>query len=205
MPSGVYETNGQQQHRAAEKIGRYKIFGITTKDIDYYFYIGVSRNYLCKIKSYLSWKSKQPQFDNELLSHIRSVSEIQVIQLEALPKDWDEKTARKYLEVNYLDKYTDLKNTHKHFNYIKTEPVFEKISKEVKSEIVKLYQEGLTCKEISEAVGFEESRIKYVLKKNNSNKKALFETIKKEYDGTNLKQLIDKYSLSRYYVNELKK
>jgi hypothetical protein len=204
-PSGVYPRTIYNTKQPI-KLGFYKIFGLFQKDSIYPFYYGVSRNYLCQIKSYIVYRSRKHDLpNNELFNKVREIQFLfDIRQLETLPKDFTFDQAKKHLQKNYIDREIPTLTNSNNFIENPYKPIKPNLTKEVKSVITDAYKSGVKVKTISEEMNIPESRIRYTIRVAGVNSKRKFNKIKEEYtNGRSLESIVEEYGLSRYKINKL--
>ena len=204
MPSGVYI---RTKNREREKLGRFKIFGFTDDTSECYWYLGVSKQYLCKIKSFYVYQAKRETGNNKLFSRIRDLNyEFDVVEIEALPKDFTFKDAKLYLQDEYLDIYPEeeLENKQSYCFCNKREVINHHTSNDLKKQVSDLYLSGVKTDIISSRLGVAEKTIRSILRTKKTNKKSIYIKALDEFKkGVSLDGLQDKYNLTNYMVNKI--
>jgi len=196
----------------ATKSGRYKVFGLTTRDSNEYFYLGITLNYLCDIKSYYTYTArKQKHIGNALFDKIRELKcQFETKELELLPKDYDYEKAKLHLQKYYLDRYAnqeDCELTNKmSYCFCPKEVERPHQPEEIKKQICELYSSGVKSKDIAEALKLNRVTVQSILSYKGLNKKSIYEKALIEYrSGKLLDEVAQEYNLSRYMINKLYK
>lgn len=179
------------------KLGIYKIYGLTKESLDHYFYIGVTKNYLCKIKSYIKWASKNNTLGDSLL--YKKLKEynfrFMIEEIELLPDHFTEKDAKLYLQENYLDVYKPETN-FMNFCYCNGDRK-RHLSKEQIEEIVELYKYKIPIEEIAEKYNVKITTIRQHIRKLGLSKKQIIkEIINKIINGYSISKIKEEYSLT---------
>lgn len=208
MPQGQYERRPEMFHR--EKLGRFKVFGLSKENSCEYFFLGVSKNYLCKIKSYMIYTARNNKhIGNKVYDTIRELDyKINITEIEALPKEFHFEQAKLYLQSNYLDKQYDQLTNKATYCFCNPIPSKNKQTpKEIRNQICEAYKEGKTTNEISQEFNIPRKRINTILTNNKSNKRAILNEAIKFYKENkfNLKLVVQNYpSLSKYMLEKVK-
>lgn len=198
--------SGNRDERGESLNKRFKVYGLTDPESDHYWYLGISKQFLCNVKSYLSWRSKTDKDElisnSQLMRKIRSVKYFEIKLIELLPRDWDFEKSKLYLQTEYLDKYgVDCNtNTFCFCNRASEKPM---TPRDIRLEICKKYEAGIKSKELAVEYNLSRIQITNMVRSNKSGKSYLFERAKSEYNGNNIEYLIEKYNLSDYMVKKL--
>lgn len=191
-------------NRPTIKLGTYKIFSFERNGVPFYF--GVSKNFLCKIKTFYCWRAKNRVVDtenNKLFDYIQLINyDFEIKELEILT-GYSRKEARLYLQEKYLDnKSCDILNVLD-FCYCQKEVLNHRLPMELKQNMIDDYLLGLKTQEIAKKYGVEQTKIITILRTNKMNKKKLFQMACNEYNGNNLDTISKKYNLSKYMKEKL--
>ena len=188
------------------KSKRYKVFGCYEYDATEYFYLGTTLNYLCNIKSYLIYASKkQMHLGNPLFDKIRSINfKFNIEELEMLPKEFTFEEAKLYLQEHYLDNKTENLLNKKNFCFCRPEVKNHHQPKEIKQQIIELYQSGVKTKDICEAFNLRMVTVQSILTCAGQNKKAQFMRALEEYkNGKTLDEVACEYNLTNYLTQKI--
>lgn len=208
-PSGVYIRKPENNKRNSEKKNRYKIMAFSNKGTKDYWFYGVTKSYKSNYKYYYLWASKQnfPQNHHNLLfNKIKELNyEFDVHELELLPKDYNYKQAKLYLQEHYLNICTGLTNKMNYTFEKEYRADKRKLTDEIKERIFSLYSSGVNTREIAEMIGISKNVVVYTLRKNNKNKKSYFDKALFELQTgkLTLRDIRIKYDFSRYLMKKL--
>lgn len=190
------------------KLGIYKIFGFTTIDNPKcYFYIGVSKNFLTKVKHCYIYQSKNRLWMNNILyNKIKELDyKFNIIEIEKLPKEFSFKDAKLHLQNNYLkDNMNNLVNTQE-YCFCKQPPTKHMLPLKTRKEIASMYRCGIKPTYIAETLNVPKHTIEQVLARQGVNKKKLIEeAIIKYKDGMSLESIKLEYNFSEHIMNKIK-
>lgn len=160
-----------------EKLGVYKIYGLIDPDTKDIFYVGVTKNYLCKRLEIhlngirrLNTKSEKDLYIKSILDRGQKP---QIKELDLLPEEKETLKRGNIIEVKTIEnKYIKLYGiTNKKLNTFKGKPV--KIDRsEMIDTIIKLKNENLSTDQIVKKSGYKKSTVYYYLKKIGGGKKS---------------------------------
>lgn len=158
--------SGNYKHKGRTKKGIFKIFGLTTHDLDYYFYVGTTSNYLTKIKHFYIYQAKSGKMkDNLLFKKIVELDyKFDIVELEILSEDHTFQDAKLYLQSAYLDKFESECNASTYCFCNKKSDRKQWMSDERKNELLELYKLGESTKTLGEKYGHTSKEINYYLR-----------------------------------------
>lgn len=192
--------------RIKEKNGVYKIIGFTDKDSDHYWYLGVTKHFACKLKSYYTYIARKPGNENNaLFKKIRELNfDFDMVELELLPKDFDFYQAKLYLQKNYLDLYSPSANKA-NFSFGEKPAVKNPHQKkDKKKDISELYLQGIKTKDIAKMYGITDRTVQSILRTMKVSKGTLHDEVEKRFmEGENIDKLIEEFKLTPYMIKKL--
>jgi len=152
------------------KLGTYKVFGLTDKTSpDHYWFLGVSKQYLCKVKAYIIWGVKNNKQSETLSEKIKSLNyKFQIEEIERMPL-FDFEKAKLHLQKHYLDKYQVECNTNNFCfcSHLKPDAeIHPPIAKDIKEKIISMAIQGKRAVAISRETGVKPTTINSILKRN---------------------------------------
>jgi len=189
-----------------KKKGTYKIFGLRENNSDEYFFYGVSKNFLCKIKSYIIWDAKKNyNLNNKLYNLLRELDfNFTLEQLESLPVDFTRKQSKLYLQEHYIDGSYNLCNK-KNFCYCQAEIAANRkhqLTKEIKEIILNKYNIGITYRQISIELNISYDSIRYTVNKAGGGKKIIIKKIVQRLNnGEDIHEINKEYNLKSSQLN----
>lgn len=208
-PKGIYDRKKIVFNR--EKKTRYKVIGFIDGNTGEYFYYGVTRNYTTQFKHYYIWLAKKHyphNHKNLLLNKILELNcSFEAKEIELLPKTFDFKEAKLYLQDHYLNnKSYGIVNCQDYCFCPHEKKGNQYVDEDVKKDVVDLYQQGYTSKEIAQMFEITPTYVRTILRYKKFNKKNLIKTAIEDMikNKLTLFEIQDKYSLSDYSINKIK-
>jgi hypothetical protein len=208
MPSGIYKRTNENK-RVAEKIGRYKIFGLLENNFsEEFFYIGTTKNYLCNVKAYMQYVTRKDMHpNNALYIRLKALDGVfEIKEIERLPRDFTFEQSKLYLQEHYLDIDNELLVNKCNYCFCPKDKTDWSKKLEFQKHICELYSSGVSSSEIlKEYDDMDIGSINYILAKNGVNKKKVIqEVIEKYKSGVSLEWLTQEYSLTKYMISKIK-
>ena len=199
---------GKGSGRPAKLKGIYKVFGLTTYNLDHYFYLGITKGFLCTMKAQIDYMVRTEKGAKALNTIIEELEyEYKIELIEVLPKEYNFQQAKLYLQENYLNKYSNnIVNTNRKYEFNPKEIRNSNLPEEIKIQIYVLYSQGITAKKIANQLNIPQKRINNVLRYAGLNKHQQFLDAKQQYEnGISIKEIIEEYPiLSPYLISKLK-
>lgn len=191
---------------SGNKKGVYKIVGFTDESSDHYWYLGVTKHFACKLKSYYTYIARKPGNENNaLFKKIRELNfDFDMVELELLPKDFDFYQAKLYLQKNYLDLYSPSANKANFSFGDKPSVKNPHQKKDKKKDISELYLKGIKTKDIAKMYGLTDRTIQSILRTMKVSKGTLHDEVEKRFmEGENIDKLIEEFKLTPYMIKKL--
>lgn len=186
--------------------GTYKIFSFEKDGVPFYF--GVTKTFVCKVKSFYIYRSKHRKSDtmnNKVYDFIQSINyNFDVKQLELL-LGYSKKDARLLLQEKYLNCKNENVFNKIDYCYCPKESLNPRMPEEVRKGILEDYVNGMKTRDIAKKYGIEnQRRINSLVKTNGVNKKELFKLAVEDYkSGMDFWQVVGKYHLLKHMQEKL--